>query len=474
MIKLIYQYFLKIKAFNKLFIIYAVIMVTALLLLSSIVSYSLTSMVLKREMKYNHLILSSVKTYFEDNFIASKQKQNKPSILSIDKNALTKLIKQNYEMKYGSILILRQNGKVLYDSSNTYNNSSYPIHNFKSESSTYKINNKEYIIGILKSTATSTIIVGILPVDLVIRDMQDTKSLIFFVALVFILAGILITYFSKTEYQKRVQLITDAMKKVHQGNLSARIPVSNYQDEINEITVGFNDMCDNLEKYIDKVYLADIKQKKAELMALQAQINPHFLYNTLEVIRMSASLSGAEETSDMIQILAKLFRNVVRMDTIIDIDDEIRHCKLYLSLFNLRYGDNLSIIFDIDPEILGLGIIKHLIQPVMENYIVHGFDINRSDNLIKIQGLKENKYIVFIISDNGKGIDTTMLYRLEDKLSGNDFKKRDSIGLLNVNDRIRLIYDENCGIEISSSTEVGTTVKIKILAKTKKELEEYV
>lgn len=596
MLKIIFQNFRKIKSFNKIFILYAVIVITALLLIEAIVSSNITNMILDREIKYNRLILSNVGRYFEDKFKTSNlilqqasgtsdpafdymdtslnasnsryipqtldfdnyftsafskdkdieniviyKKQSSsftifskataftsniknfkyPSRLKMIDNSSTniqiypvynsfymkninvytlavnikglstnknigiqmidfnpkgisELIRQNYENIYGSVLILKEDGSVIFDSSNTYYGSKYPFWNFKNSNSAYKINNREYVINAEKNSLTHTIILGILPVDQILNDMRGTKNTIFLISLLCILAAIVLTYISKTIYINRVQFITDAMKKVHNGNLSERIPISNSEDEINEIAQGFNIMCDNLEKYIDKVYISDIKQKRAELIALQSQINPHFLFNTLEVIRMNADMNGAQEAGDMIQILAKLFRNVVRMDTIIDIDDEIRNSKLYLDLFKIRYGDKLTVKMDIDPEILRLGIIKHLIQPVIENYMIHGFDISSVNNSITIKGFRDGNYVEFLITDNAKGMDPETLEKLNYELTCTDYKQRDSIGLSNVNDRIKIIYNKECGIQIFSDKGKGTKVRIKILAKSKKELTDYV
>jgi two-component system, sensor histidine kinase YesM len=472
MFNYIYNYYLQIKSFNKIFITYAVIIISALLILVSIVSSNMTSMLLSREIKYDSLILQNINHYYEDLSVSSKTStlQSAQTIPS----KLNAFLKKYYEGKYGTIMILKENGSVIFDSSNQYYSKIYPYENYKNGNSTYRIKNKEYLVVTIRNSKAQVLIIGLSPVDEILTDMRTTKSTLFFIALLCILAALALTYFSKAKYIKRVQAITDAMKTVHMGDLSERIPISNSHDEINEIAQSFNTMCDNLENYIDKVYISDIKQKRAELIALQSQINPHFLYNTLEIIRMSAAINGADEAGEMIQILSKLFRNVVQMDTIISVDDEIRNSKLYLNLFKIRYGDKLKFEIDIDPEILNFSMIKHLIQPVIENYIVHGFDNNLETNCVTIKGYQQDGFIYFVIADNAKGIDPITLAELNHSLTNEDYKKRDSIGLKNVNDRIKLIYSKDCGIQVSSIEGKGTQVKIVILAKTKEELLKYV
>ncbi|MDT2237568.1 histidine kinase [Paenibacillus larvae] len=136
--------------------------------------------------------------------------------------------------------------------------------------------------------------------------------------------------------------------------------------------------------YIDRVYRSELKQKDTELIAFQSQINPHFLYNTLEAIRMRALSQGARDVGDMIYILATLFRNSVKKKTIVTMEDEIQHCKIYLDLFRIRYQNRLDYDIDIPDELLQYRLIKLLIQPAIENYVVHGFLPERDDNLIRI------------------------------------------------------------------------------------------
>ena len=232
---------------------------------------------------------------------------------------------------------------------------------------------------------------------------------IFLVSFICMLIALLLTYLSTTIFSRRIKTITSAMKELQTGNLSVRIPMNKTGDEISNIAVRFNKMSDELNEYINKVYISDLKQKSAELAALQAQINPHFLYNTLEAIRMNAVAFGDHRTSEMIYVLSKLFRNTIKEDSIITIKDELKHSKLYLELFKMRYGDNLSVKFDIDEIILDYGIIKHLIQPVIENFILHGFDSAKSINTIHVRGYLDDKNIMFIITDNGKGIEAERL-----------------------------------------------------------------
>lgn len=568
MFKAAYEYFRRIRSFNKIFISFAAVITAALMFLTATVSFNMTNMLLKREIRYSTLILSEAEEHFESKLEASAimqkqayeedsgmspagymdtlKKENKGAFISYWKSAFTRdpealsievysskgkirsifkksgeieekiieggiqrkniqgekgfssvtlpcekdgryigyikitystveidnIIKKNYAGNAESVFIFSPEGKTVFDMSGKYYKGNNPFKKYLDENSTFRYNNKEYLAVTYKSSNMKAL--GIFPVENILKDMRTTKSILFFIALVFILLAIGLAYYSKDMYIKRVQFITDGMKRVRKGDLSGRIPIDNSLDEIKEISEGFNQMCDDLERYIDKVYISDIKQKKAELIAFQNQINPHFLYNTLEVIRMNAVLNGADEAGEMIQVLSKLFRNLVKMDMIVDAEDEIRNVSLYLDLFKIRYGEKLSVNFDVDPEVLRCGIVKHLIQPVVENYIVHGFDGSRDDNRLDIRGFKNGDFIIFEITDNASGIDEELLKSLREELENPDYRKRDSIGLANVNDRIKLIYGKECGMEIVCPKSGGTEVRIKLQARTKEELWNYV
>ena len=157
------------------------------------------------------------------------------------------------------------------------------------------------------------------------------------------------------------------MKQVRIGNLDTIIKTEAYGDELNTIASDFNEMCIDLSEYIQQVYIYEISKKNAEIEALQAQINPHFIYNTLEAIRMSATSQGNESVSQMILLLAKLFRNIVKEENMVTIETEINNSTLYLDLFQIRYNNKFSYDIQVPQHIRSLGIPKHILQPIIEN-----------------------------------------------------------------------------------------------------------
>lgn len=196
-------------------------------------------------------------------------------------------------------------------------------------------------------------------------------------------------------------------------------------------------------------------------MALQSQINPHFLYNTLESIRMKAICNGDIEVGRMLYILAFLFRNQLKENDIIPIKNEINYCQKYLEIFKFRYEEKFEFTINCPEEILDKQIIKFTLQPLIENYFVHAIKLENNDNRISINIKEKNNKIIIEIEDNWKGIEREKIKKLNRILSvrGNGGK---SIGITNANERIGILYGEEYGIRILENIKVGTKIIVII------------
>jgi two-component system sensor histidine kinase YesM len=315
---------------------------------------------------------------------------------------------------------------------------------------------------------------AVIPLKMLDHDKYMALRKISLIAFICIAATLCLTFITTNTFSKRIGALMSGIKEIDSGNFSSRITVKSKQDEISDIAKSFNNMCNHLNEYIEKVYIADLKQKNAQLKAFQAQINPHFLYNTLESIRMRALVNGSKDVAQMIYLLSSLFRNSVKQKAIISIGEEINYCKMYLELFNMRFTDNVKVTFDVREDTRNLGIIKHSIQPLIENYIIHGIDTQRNDNLLKISVFKHEEDVYIYVIDNGSGIAKERLDRITEDLRDPDLKSGLSLGLCNVNERIVLLFGSGYGIDIYSEQEKGTAVMLKIPARTREELEEDV
>jgi two-component system sensor histidine kinase YesM len=208
------------------------------------------------------------------------------------------------------------------------------------------------------------------------------------------------------------------------------------------------------------VLKVEIKQKQTELTALQARINPHFLYNTLEVIRMRAISQGAEDVGEMIYSLSALFKHYVKPKPVHRIKDELEACRLYLELFRIRYKDRFSYEIDCPPEYRNKIALQMSLQPLIENYVVHGMRQDRRDNFIRITIEQDTLGLIARVTDNGIGIGEERLAKLRDSLNKPEAPEG-SFGLYSVHERLKLLHGEAYGIEINSIDGEGTVVSVR-------------
>lgn len=374
----------------------------------------------------------------------------------------------------GFILILTSSGDVVFDSSGRYYGGVYPYFEILLSGVSEGNLEKASVINLTRPDELDVIVAGIIPKDEIDTVSGTIRKTVYLLSLACLLAMLALSYLGSNANSRRVKVVTEAMKKLHRGDLDARIPVEEMDlDEMGEIARSFNLMCEELQNYINKSYKLEIKQKYAQISALQAQINPHFLYNSLEAVRMRALANGDQDTGEMIRLLAMLFRINIKEETVIEVRDELRYCAMYLDLFKIRFCDCLSSSEKVTQEALSCGIVKYLLQPVVENYIVHGFDSDRENNHISISGQLNGEYLELKVWDNGRGISPERLSDLKESLERGSGPEK-HIGLPNVSERIRLIYGEAYGLNIESAEGKGTVVTLRLGAYTKKELKRHV
>lgn len=242
------------------------------------------------------------------------------------------------------------------------------------------------------------------------------------------------------------------------------------KDEIGILTDSFNRMVENTGQYItrlkeekEKVRIEQLLKRRAELIALQAQINPHFLYNTLDSIRWKAEEYEAEEISAMVQALATLFRiDLSRGREMIPISEELKHVSSYLSIQKYCYGDILDYQIQVQKALMGCYVPKIILQPLVENSIYHGLKEKDEGGRVQILGREEEGIIVLQVLDDGVGIEPKLLKRLEEGLHKGLVMNREGYGIFNVNERIRLYFGEKYGLSIENGPEAGAVVTLRI------------
>lgn len=247
------------------------------------------------------------------------------------------------------------------------------------------------------------------------------------------------------------------MTKVESGNLNTHVEVRS-NDELGRLSHSFNRMVDRLKEYIDEAYVAQIKQKQSELNALKSQIRPHFLYNTLEVIRMSAVDKDDHEVADMILSLSNQLKYVIDYgEEKVSIESELDNIKDYFYIISVRYDQrfdlNCHIASDVDVK---WRILKLSLQPIVENAIHHGLR-QKGRGTVGITAERRDKDIVITVYDDGVGMSANTLARLNEMLNDPQATGK-NIGLKNVHERIRSVFGDRYGIAINSREHIGTSI----------------
>ena len=261
--------------------------------------------------------------------------------------------------------------------------------------------------------------------------------------------------------------LTRVTERIAQGDFNARAGVYT-NDEIGQVAGAVNDMAQHLEVMVEQIKEDERKMRNAELRLLQEQINPHFLYNTLDTIVWLIEGGKNEEAEDMVMSLSNFFKLVLNSGReIITVRDEELHIRSYLQIQQVRYRDILDYEIDIDPGIYNYKILKLTLQPLVENALYHGIKPLRAKGLVRITGRMndEDHTICFWVEDNGVGMSKEDLeaVRKEIELPGS-YEKSIGFGMANVNERIRLNFGREYGMTIDSQPDVGTKVSITIPA----------
>lgn len=268
---------------------------------------------------------------------------------------------------------------------------------------------------------------------------------------------------------QKIFAINEKMKLIQQGEFEPlAVPYPTKQpDEFSLILQGLDQMGEELAKYIDKVYVSEIKQKNYQMKTIRAQINPHFLYNTLEAIRMKAVLNSDFSVAEMLYNTSQLYRNMIKGKEFITLKEELMFCDTYLRLFEIRFEDKMFYDISFDKGLEDLPIEKLSIQPFVENYILHGIDSDKNDNFIEITCEVISDTLVISVQDNGKGISQDKLLAVQEKLASNSIDDSDSMGLLNVNFRVKELFGETYGVSIISNEWGGVSVTLLLPVQTR-------
>lgn len=304
--------------------------------------------------------------------------------------------------------------------------------------------------------------------DTLLAHSYHIRNLCVLVLIGTVIACFILSYYVTFSISDPLKKLNRVMKKTGSGKWTARYENSGH-DEITALGDRFNEMAENTNQLIDQVYLSEIHRQKlqlswknAQLDAMLMQINPHFLYNTLDIIRWEAmyEADGESPVTEMIEKFSRLCRLGMKTGgNTITLREGIEHASIYLDVINFRHSEKIQLFLETEVDDQSVYIPQFILQPIMENAVVHAFGDASSGYFIRIHSSAYDNVLHILVEDNGRGMKKNELHSLQLSLN-RDEAPDESIGLVNVNQRIRLFYGESYGLQISSTPGKGTRIEI--------------
>ena len=393
--------------------------------------------------------------------------------LVVDTSYVTELYKGIDKKQGGSIILLDGDNNICVNVEPLIqrlivNNDSF-IRESDSSIKTVNFEGEEYILSRVMMPHSKLKLLNIISVKELTRNSQVLKTWILLTCVSVILIAVVIATFVSQTITSNIRILLKGIKEFSEGKFGDSIKPRS-EDEIGVLTEEFNKMADKISTLIYEVYNAEILKKNAEYKALQfeysalqSKINPHFLYNTLETVNSMAKIKGEKEISEMVYLLGNLLRESIsgKSNTVF-LGREIEYIRNYLRIQKMTYGDKFDVIYHIDEEVSQAIVPKFILQPIVENAIVHGIEEKMGNGRIEIGCKRDNSDLVLEVFDDGIGMQQQEIRKLLDhSIEGEDVTgKHTKVGVRAVDKRIRILYGDNYGLKISSVPGEGTKVTI--------------
>nr|WP_295255690.1 sensor histidine kinase [uncultured Blautia sp.] len=317
------------------------------------------------------------------------------------------------------------------------------------------------LYSISRSEKTGWTVVDCTNVKELLSKSRQAQSVYVLTAIILVIVALLFSRFMARSITLPIQKLRDSMKKVQEGDFSVSDVVVDSKNEIGSLTKSFDVMTHRIHELMEQNVHEQEEKRKSELKALQSQINPHFLYNTLDSIIWMAEGKKNEEVVLMTASLARLLRqSISNEDEVVPIANEVEYARGYLTIQKMRYKDKLEFQIEVDSSILYIPLIKLVLQPIIENAIYHGLKYKESKGLLIVKGFMKDGNAVLQVIDDGVGMDADTLAHIYDRHKVNYHSN--GVGVYNVQKRLKLYYGEDYGITYTSELGKGTTATITI------------
>lgn len=322
----------------------------------------------------------------------------------------------------------------------------------------------EYTAVYIHSNVTGWDTVGLIPMEYLGRDLSGIRTVSVFLILFAILIGIIVSMYIARGLVSPIEDTANALEQFSKGDFEVRLS-ENRSDEIGKMNVVFNQAIKDIRELMQKVTQAEILEKEMEFKTLQSQMNPHFLYNTLDAINWMAFKEGQTEICNLISAISNLMRiSISNRQSIIPLEQELGYVKDYLYIQNVRYKDRLETVYDIDESLLIQAVPKLIVQPIVENAVVHGIEKSHDKNTLNISVIRLGSNIDIIVKDTGVGMSEEKVRSLlkEPEALSSKSASHTNLGMYAVHKRLKFLYGEDYGLIVQSKEGEGTTVAIHI------------
>ncbi|WP_340023861.1 sensor histidine kinase [Paenibacillus sp. FSL K6-1096] len=331
-----------------------------------------------------------------------------------------------------------------------------------------RLGGTDYLFVSHKSPYSGLSVIGLTPIGVIQKESRALMIFTLWLALFCLVTVLLLAYMVSYRITLPLVELKSNMLRVERGDFNKRIsPLGG--DEFGQLGRGFNKMMDEINRLFHEVLVTRLREKEAELSALQSQINPHFIYNTLESINMMAVQRRHDEVSDMVSALGKLLRYTIdKAGRLVSLGEEIAFVDSYIRIQQIRYGGKLTVHNEIEEEVLHLHIPKLTIQPLVENAIDHGLAGREEGGTIWVSALRFDNELLITVRDDGNGLEEKELAALNREIEQDPSMEslrrsdEDSLGLRNIGQRIKLLYGEGGSLTVDGSPGQGLAVTIMI------------
>lgn len=393
----------------------------------------------------------------------------KEGLFFIDLNysAISDLCNNNTIGNKGYIFVLDDKGNVIYHPKQQlmygglHTEHIEEIMACEKDSLTVRDGTERKLYTLSRSQKTGWTVVGAAYTSELLKNNKQARMLYILAAAILILAVFAISSILSREITKPLRRLSESMSRVEKGEFDrANVDVT-MENEIGSLGKSYNLMTERIHTLMEENVYEQKQKRKSELKALQAQINPHFLYNTLDSIIWMSEAGQSDEVVEMTSALAKLLRQSISNDhEQVELGQEMEYVKNYLTIQKMRYQDKLEYTVEVDPKVRHVMIVKLVLQPIVENAIYHGIKYKGSKGTLRIRAFAESEDVCIVIEDNGIGMDEAALNIIFDETQ--KIHKQNGVGVPNVQKRLKLYYGDKYGITYESKVGIGTRATIRI------------